>query len=58
MGIEIGLGPMLSVRVDVEVGFKVVCILLFVLHCSSSRLIWRWQYENWTQVHAQREGGC
>jgi len=32
--VEIGLTPMLGVRVSVEVGFEIVCNLLLVPHCS------------------------
>jgi len=37
--VEIGPRPMLSLRVDVEVGFEVVCSLLFVPHSPGSRVV-------------------
>jgi len=37
--VGIGLKPTLGVRVGFEVGFKVVCSLLFVPHCSDFRVV-------------------
>lgn len=38
---EIGNRLTLDMRVSIEVGFEVVCILLFVLHCSGSRIAYQ-----------------